>query len=156
MNYKTLVMEVSNLAVTQYCNFNFNSFCEFNGTVIAASENGLYSLEGTTDAGSAIQASFKLLTSDWGVENLKRIRSIYIGYETKGDLELTTFSDEDNVKVYNLPYHKWNRQGSNKVNGRRDAQGRYWSIKISNVNGSSFAIDSIDILPIILNKKPRI
>lgn len=155
MNYTTLVAELSNLAVTQYCNFGFNSFCKIGNTVIAANENGIYSLGGNTDAGSEIPAYFELQPSDWGISNLKRIRTVYIGYETKGALTLALKDDEDNERSYPLSRFKYDRQTGQQVHIGRDGQGRYWSVKISNVSGCSFSVDSIEVLPIILNRKPR-
>lgn len=150
-----LNVNLSNLAVTQFCNYNFNSFCRIGDKYFGASNSGIFELTGEDDAGTSIEAFFELLVSDFGISNVKRIRKLYVGYETKGNLTVIVKDNDDNKRTYTLSYLDYDRQNGSQVNIGRDGLGRYWQVRIDNVDGCYFAIDSIELLLTILGRKPR-
>jgi hypothetical protein len=155
-DYLGLCLNLKGGQLSQWANYNFNSMTKIGNQYVGAGENGLMQLNtGDDDAGSAIEAFFELVTSDWGIPGQKRVRSWYVGYEADGDLMLTVKDDDGNERAYLLePNHSDNQQHGAKVWGARDGKGRYWMVRIDNVNGSDFSIDDIKILPIVLNSKP--
>jgi len=154
-NKLCLNINLSNFAVSQFCDFNFNSFCEIGGKTFGASDAGILELTGNNDSGVDIDAFFELIISDFGISSMKRIRSAYIGGEADGALTLTLKDDEDNSRTYPLELTSGSKQSSGKVSVGRDGLGRYWQIRIDNTSGVYFAIDSIELLPTILGRKPR-
>lgn len=142
--------------LSQWANYNFNSMAKVGDTYVGAGEDGLFTLNSSQDDdGTPIEAFFELPDSDWGIASQKRIRSMYVGYEANGNLLLTVKDDNGNERNYTLaPNHAANQQHSAKVPGARDGKGRYWMIRIDNVNGADFSIDDIRVIPIILNRKP--
>ena len=150
-----LSINLSNLAVTQFCNYNFNSFCRIGDKYFGASNSGIFELTGEDDTGTSIEAFFELLVSDFGISNVKRIRKLYIGYETKSDLIVTVKDNDDNERTYTLSYLDYDRQNGSQVNIGRDGLGRYWQVRIDNTSGCYFAIDSIELLLTVLGRKPR-
>lgn len=154
-----LVLSVNllTLSVTQYCNYDFNSFCRIGDKDYGASDSGIFELTGNDDAGADIDAFFELAISDFGISNVKRLRSVYVGYEAKDDLLVTIKDNEDNAREYTLSYidSSYDRQTGGKVSIGRDGLGRYWGFRIDNTNGCYFAIDSIELLAVILERKPR-
>lgn len=156
MGNLTLKMNTRNQAVTQYVNYDFNSFCEFNGKILAASPDGLYEIEsGNKDDGANIDAFFELPNTDFGMANNKRIRTIYAGYTADNDLSFTVVDDEDKETTYTLPLNKSGKQNVSKLNaGRFYNKGCYYQIKISNTAGCYFDFDFIKMIMIILTKKP--
>lgn len=152
-----LNINLSNMAITQFCNYNFNSFCKIGDKYFGASENGIFELAGDSDNGTDIDAFFELIVSDFGISNVKRLRSLFIGYEAKGDLIVTVKDNEDNARTYTLSYISsgYDRQTGGKVSIGRDGAGRYWQIRIDNTSGKYFAVDSIEVLAVILGRKPR-
>lgn len=155
MSLISVIMNLQNKAVTQYSNFDFNSFCKIGDNFLAASDAGLFSLEGDNDNGADIDAEFELVTTDFGIANLKRLRSIYVGGQADGDTALTVKDDEGNAREYPNPLFKDGQQTGMKVSVGRNGIGRYWSIGVKNVDGADFSVDSIEVLPIVLGKKPR-
>ena len=155
-DYLSLCLQLERLAVSQYANYNFNSMTRFNDQYLGANENGIFRLDnGHLDGTSQITAFFELMTSDWGIENQKRIRSIYVGYETNGQLSLKVKDDDENEREYILePNHLDSLQHGAKLPGDRGGKGRYWMIRVDNINGADFSIDSIRILPVVLGRKP--
>lgn len=150
-----LFINLSNMAATQYCGYDFNSFCKIGDKYFGASDSGIYELVGDNDAGTNIDSFFELVVSDFGISNVKRIRTLYIGYEANGDLTVTLKDNEDNARSYTLSYLDYDRQNGGKVSVGRDGLGRYWQVRIDNVSGCYFAVDSIEVLLTILGRKPR-
>jgi hypothetical protein len=144
---------LSNVAATQFINYPFKSLCVFNDKILAAGPDGLFTIEGNKDNGGDIEAYAKLPTTDLGSSNQKRIRKMFVGYESNGNVDI-------GVQVDEMPGHDFrlrptaNGQHGSELNGRRDQKGRYLSITIKNVDGSDFSIDSIDALVNILGRKP--
>jgi len=157
MDYLTLAVNLKNLAISQYVNYNFNSFAKIGNIHIGFSEDGIYELdEAGNDDGSSIDAFGEFPRSDWGIPNQKRIRKFHVGYESTGSIQFEVKTDEGNTETYRLtPALSSSRQGSGEVSGRRSQKGRYWEIKIANTSGCDFSIDSIHVDPTILNSKPR-
>ena len=151
----TLNVNLSNLAVTQFCYYDFNSFCKIGDKYFGASEDGIFELIGNDDAGANIDAFFELITSDFGISNMKRIRSMYVGGEADNTLTLTLKDDENNSRTYNLDLTSGSKQSSAKVSVGRDGIGRYWQVRIDNISGAYFAIDFIEALAVILGRKPK-
>ena len=143
------------MAVTQYCNYSFNSFCEINGKNYGATDDGIFELVGDTDNGEDIDAWFELPMSDFGISNVKRLRRIYLGYEATGDLTVKVKDNEDNERTYPLDNITTDKQIGGRITVERDQLGRYWGLRIDNVRGAYFAIDSIEVVPVVLGRKPR-
>ena len=93
--FKVLAMNLKNFAVTEYENFDFNSFAEFNGIFLGAKEDGIYPLVGSDDQGTDIDAKIttgKAFIEHWRLRDLfsyglsggqkrsKMARGIHSGY----------------------------------------------------------------------------
>ena len=154
--YLGLCLSFERVAPTQYRGYNFNSFCKFGDAYIGANSSGIFTLDsGDLDGSTEIEAFFEPVTSDWGIPNQKRIRSMYVSGEFDSDIQLTVYDDEENERIYTLePIHFSNKQHTQKVGIGRDGKGTYWMVRIDNVNGSDFSIDRIQVVPIILGQKP--
>ena len=64
-----------------YSGFAFNSYAVDNGVTYAAREEGIYVLDGTSDAGSAIRDGVILSPSMFGTNNRKRFRAGFFDVE---------------------------------------------------------------------------
>lgn len=154
-DYLGLCLELSSLAPSQYINYNFDSMCKFGNTYLGCNSSGISELSGDKDELTDIDAFFKLITTDFGISNQKRVRKIYLGYEASGLLILEVRDDEDNIRIRILPtLLEDQRQHGASIAIGRNGKGRYWTFKLENVGGCDFSIDSLDALVTILGKKP--
>ena len=64
---------------SMYSRFNFNSYADRNGQILAAKEDGIYVLEGDDDDGQQIHDGMRLGPANFGTDNLKGARAIYPG-----------------------------------------------------------------------------
>jgi hypothetical protein len=140
-------------ATTQYLGHEINSFCKFKeGVYLAASNDGLFRHDGNFDNGNEIESWFVTATFDFGVNNEKRLRWVYLSLEATGDLELTINTEQVAAITYNVPVDITIGQFSQDVRIpiSRDLYGRFWTFKISNGNtGADFSIDEIKVFPLI-------
>jgi len=133
---------------TQYINYDFNSMVKFGDVYLGASVDGIYELDGDTDDGDRIGAYFEPVVTDFGINNPKKVRFMFLGYEAEGDL-IVTFGDNrstvsrtvDSVRIG----QQWRR-----ITGIRGIRGRYLTFQISNVDGCDFGIDSIDVALVVM------
>lgn len=151
-----LCIELTGSRVSQYEGYDFNSMAKFGDVYLGAGDSGIMILDsGHLDGTTKIEAFFELPTSDFGSEAQKRIRTVHLGGETNGELMLTVKDDDGNERSFLAePNHSGNQQHTIKVPIGRNGKGRYWMLRIENVNGSDFSIDSISILPILMGRKP--
>lgn len=147
----TLDAQLNGGMFSQYTNFPFNSMVRFGETFLGAGDDGLFEIAGEQDNGVNIDAGFELPTTDLGIHNKKRIRFIYLGYETNGELQLEVITDQKPGEVYQVSNINATGQQRNKRSLKKTQQGRYFTVKVSNVNGADFSIDRIECLPVILS-----
>jgi hypothetical protein len=138
-------------AYTQYMNFTYNSMCVFNGSILGASPTGLHKFTYLEDdLGSDIESSVVLKLSNFGIENPKRLRRIYISFETTGDLNIYVITDQG---IQYGPYlvQANTAKGQQRVGITTDRMSwfEYASIKIENISGCYFALDTIEVYPVI-------
>lgn len=151
MNCIAFAINIKGKQISQFKSYTFNSMVNFNDTSLGANNLGLFNLTGDTDNGVKILSELELVMTDMGIKNPKRLRYFYIGFESNADLLLTVTCDESVIKTYNIKANKTGQQRTRVPIGR-DIYGRYWSFNITNPNGNPFAVDAIDVLPIIRNE----
>jgi len=150
MKCLTMDTNIHSRATGQYKGFNFNCMRNFGDNLIGTNDIGMFTLAGDNDEGTAISAWITTGTTDLGIQANKRLRYIYLGLETDGDLEIDIIADEQVVRTYAVLARKVNQQRI-RVAAGRDHKGVYWSFAIRNKKGVKFAVDSIKILPVILH-----
>lgn len=134
-------------ATTQFINYNFNSYANFNGAQLGVKDDGLFRLSGDLDNTDNIDAEVEFATTDFGDSHKKHMRSVLLGYESEGSIkvEATESGSTDAFITKNLPGLGMGRPVLAKLPGQKNITGRYWSFKVLNVSGSDFQLDSIAV-----------
>jgi hypothetical protein len=122
-----------------YSNFNFNSFCEFEGVSYGAKSDGIYSLTGTTDAGATVHSGITFTQSNFGVLNKKRIRSAYLGVSGTTPV-LKVITEEGTARYYVV--------SNDKAKVGREVYGREFTLSLSDFDELTF----LEIVPIVLTR----
>lgn len=65
--------------VSRYTGYGFNSFATIDGKHYGAKADGVYMLEGTSDAGTDIDVGMVLGKLDFGTAKHKRVENVYVG-----------------------------------------------------------------------------
>lgn len=135
-------------ATGQYKGFSFSSMVKFGNVLLGTSPTGLYIIGGDKDNGAPIDAWIKTGMTDLGISASKRLRHVYLGVKTDGDLEMDIFADGVLVATRPIAAHKVREQRI-RVSVGRDAKGNYWSFLIRNKAGVRFSVYTIAILPVV-------
>lgn len=85
------------------------------------------------------------------MDNPKRARFVYLGYEADGNLAVTVNFDDGTTTSRTYDSTKTGQQRRRK-SFSRNRKGRYCKVKVANVDGCDFSIDSIELLLIILTQ----
>lgn len=146
------VMNTQNAAVTNYSEWNFNSFATLSTVDIAASSTGLYALGGSNDSGVPISAIATFAKSDFGDSRLKRMPYAYIGVRATGQLYFITQTDDGVERVYSLVATAPGPR-TERIQMARGVTSRYWQFTLENVAGSDFRLDEMELLPVTLSRR---
>ncbi len=141
-------------ATTQRKNFPFTSFAKVGESVYAVSPEGLYKLGGDTDAGEEIGCLVRTPTSYIGSFSDKRLRYMYLGVETTGEI-LVTVENSNSSREYT--FNATLGTGMQILNRAmdRDERGTWFNVTVENTNGAKFRLSHIEVLPILLATRIR-
>lgn len=146
-------VNASNMAVSQYSGLSFDSLIVFNGVLIGGGTSGIFKFEGNTDNGTDIDATLKSCSTDLGISNTKRMRSFLLMGEFEGDLEVYPVVNDDEGEIHTVVAEESFFYRSYKIPVNRDNQGKTIGVVVKNKNSSRFTLDSIDVLPVVLNTR---
>jgi hypothetical protein len=147
----TWVIDVETKASVQYDKFNFNSYAKRGTEYLAAAEDGIYLLEGSTDAGVDISALVDLAVSRFATPQRKYFPSVYLGVTSTGKLLLKAEVDGQ-IWLYEA-----NNATTNIANQRidlgRGLVGSHWRFMLLNQDGLDFELESVEFLPLISSRR---
>lgn len=144
----TLDINTKVMATTQYLNWEYNSAVKFGRTYLGASAAGLFKIGGDTDNGQPITAFLETGATDLGLEHNKRLRFVYIGMKCSGNLLLEIMVDGGAWRSYTIAGGPTRQNVSVPIG--RDGAGRYWTFRLSNVDGVPFSVWTLQTLPVVL------
>lgn len=134
-------------ASTRYDTYGFNSFALIGGKHYGARQDGVYLLEGPTDAGAPITSGISLGKHDFGTQALKHMDAVYAGVSSTGALFLKV---GDGKKSYTYRA----RRNDDHMRVQRFDTGRglranYFDLQLTSA-ADAFELDSVTfhVLPI--------
>ena len=142
--YRTWALNLRKGALTEYDNFEFNSYAVFNGKVLGASAAGVSEL-GTQNADNSTAIDATITTGQDSFESSfhKRVPRIYVGCKTTGDLHFSTITTEGGTRTYALPYNGVTGIQQRRVPIGKGPRSRLWQFTVTNVDGADFVINDI-------------
>lgn len=155
-HYSAYVINTENKGITEYSHYPFNSFAKVGGRYFGMTPDGIRELEGGTDAGSPIAARFRLAMTNLGTGNHKRMIAAYLGYTSTGELRVKAITVDRQNGQKRADYYRLHKQPAvDPVPGRvKIGQGLlsvYWGFEVEAIDGAAFAIDLLDLHPIMVN-----
>ena len=163
--YKTVVTNLRHSAVSNYLNFNFESFCEFPKGIFLATDSAgnlyqLYSAAGS-DAGTLIDAELEFGTADFGVDTKKNCVDGFINMRGSGAAQINALvdevrdpnSDEEAPDIYTTIGEVDGRLRNYKFKMSRKREGKNWRFSIKSFNGSYLDVAEIAFFYDILSRR---
>jgi hypothetical protein len=144
--YLNMVLNIRNNALTIYDNYDFNSFCRFNGKNLGATSTQIYDLDsGDTDKGTCIDWNFRTGYFDLHQKVKKSLRQAWISYKSSGDLIMTAIQPDGVEYEYSLGGIEITEDGV-RVKFGKGIRSKYIALDIKNVDGSSITLDTMKLL----------
>lgn len=147
--YTTWAMNTRNAAVTQYANFNFNSFAKIGPRYLGANDQGLYWLDGDDDAGRAVNSRITTGVIQPNGNKLAGVQYAYLGMRGDGQFVITVTDEAGGSYSYSLT-------GSSMETARvafgRGFKTRYFTFSLES-KGQDFDIDSVEFITTEMARK---
>jgi hypothetical protein len=148
----TWVINTRNNFVTEYKNWNFNSFAKLNRRYIAANRDGIYELTGDTDAGALIHARIGGSTFQPNGSQFAGMKAAYLGMRAPSgasDMFLKIVTDGGTEYVYQINTQDMR---TTRVNLGKGLRSRYYAWELI-TGGSDFDLDTIEFLPLMQQRR---
>lgn len=147
--FTTWAMNTRTGAITEYSNYEFNSFARLGNEYIGASANGLYELVGSTDDGTAIAAQLKSGFAQWAGSRFTHLKSVYLGVRGEAGFVLKVITGDGKSYHYGVSSRDMR---STKVKVGKGIRTRYIRFELIS-DGDDFDLDSIEFVPLVAQRR---
>ena len=134
------VVNAESSASTRYDTYGFNSFARIGGKHYGARQDGVYLLEGTSDAGNPITSGVSLGKQDFGTQALKHMDAVYAGVSSTGTLFLKV-GDGKNSYTYKAR-RKDDHMRTQRFDIGRGLRANYFDLQLTST-ADAFELDSV-------------
>lgn len=134
------VVNAESSASTRYDTYGFNSFARIGGKHYGARQDGVYLLEGTSDAGDPITSGVSFGKQDFGTQALKHMDAVYAGVSSTGTLFLKV-GDGKNSYTYKAR-RKDDHMRTQRFDIGRGLRANYFDLQLTST-ADAFELDSV-------------
>ena len=150
-NFTAWAVNTMTAAVTEYSNFEFNSFARNGHHYAAGNSAGLYELTGDDDAGTNITGLIRSGLLSLNGTRFSRFKAVYLGTSGGGEYVLKLIAgDSDETTTYQVLS---NAVQTSKVWVGKGLRARYWQFELSNASGQDFDLESIEFVPLMVGRR---
>ena len=147
--FSTWAMNTRNASVTEYSNYEFNSFAQIGNIYYGASPNGLYQLLGDTDDGQAIIADIKSGFAQWAETKETLVRGVYLGVRGGGHFVLKLITGDGKTYIYSVNARS---EATTKIKVGKGIRARYIAFELIST-GQDFDLDTVEFVPLISDRR---
>ncbi|MGD9643800.1 MAG: hypothetical protein AB7V08_13805 [Elusimicrobiales bacterium] len=149
----------NNRQLSKYTNFPFNSFAKLGDLYLGCNSEGIFRLEGASDAGEDISAMLRGAMTDMGSMAMKRNPYAYLAYSAPTGLILRTIlvneDGEQTEHVYRLRAQPTGNIREGRIKLGEGPRSVMWGWKIENVDGGELELHALQFKPVALARKMR-
>ena len=136
-------------AVSEYENFEFNSFAPHGTRYLGASATGLYALDGDDDDGKSIIGSLKSGFMQFAGSRFSGFRAAYIGVRGPGQYAFKLETSDGKTYTYGVDVR---RMETTKINLGKGIRASYFAFELTS-EGQDFDIDFVEFVPARANRR---
>ena len=150
-SHTTWAINTRSTAITEYQNFQFNSFAAMGRKYIAADNNGLYELGTNTDLTAPILATVGSGYTQMNGSKFVGLKGVYFGAQGQGTYQLRLISGDGRQYIYN----KLSNPGlmTTKINIGKGLHARYLAWELTNLDGQDFDLDTVELVPMMSGRR---
>jgi hypothetical protein len=138
------VVKVEGGASRRYANYQFTSFAKIAGRYYGTKPDGVYLLEGATDAGAPINFSLSPGRQDWNSPMRKRMESAYVSCSSTGPMKLTVTDDVGNAFTYTTRRYDETIM-KQRLDIGRGLDGNFMNFTFTNDGGCAFEMTGYEL-----------
>ena len=138
-------------ASSQYEGFDFNSLSAWGDTYLGVRPDGVYVLEGDTDAGEPIRAQVGFGVDAFGGAYKKNVESAYLGVSASGPMHMRVTADGQTY-TYEADRVASNMQ-TQRVRFGRGLRASHIALELLNEAGANFELADIQLLVTTLSRR---
>jgi hypothetical protein len=146
----TWVMNTRTNALSEYRNWNFNSFASIGRKYIAANANGLYELNGARDVTTNIVADIAGGMVQFNDSKFTGLKGVYIGMNNQGEYFLKLTAGDGRYYMYQFTTNP--NLMTSKVLIGKGLRSRYFQWELIST-GPDFDLDSIEFIPMASDRR---
>lgn len=147
----TWVHNLESGGTTTYSGYEFSSYARLGDKYYGASLQGLYELDGDTDAGAPINASLNLGKRDGGGANKKTWLQCYLGMSAEGHLLVRVTAEG---RTYTYRTRDWDPElQEQRVTFGKGLRSNYVTLELLNEGGADFEVDAVRFIVADLTRK---
>jgi hypothetical protein len=158
-DYRTWAINVSNDALTEYQNFDFDSYAELGGRFYGAGPDGLFELAGTTDDGASIAWAFRTGMMDGSnpgrtqvggmrpgeAAQLKRMGEIVLAARFDGPLRARVWTDDSTYFDYSVENHRADVVHQVRAKLGKGLRSRFYRVQLSGLNNAKAEVSRMEL-----------
>lgn len=149
-NFTSWAINTRTNAVTEYRNFVYNSFAQVGRKYLAASNEGLFELNGERDVTANINTKVGGGFVEFNGSRLAGLSGIYIGMRGAGEFFLKMKAGDGREYVYKVRTQP--QFMTTKVNVGKGMRSRYFSWTLEGT-GADFDFDTIEFVPLTFGRR---
>ena len=140
---------------SRYTGFGYDSFATVNGRHLGVRANGVYLLEGDTDAGQPIHAGVHLGLQDFGTSQLKSLSNVYLGVSATGGLFIKVGVGEGEAKLeYTYAARRVDAHlATQRFDLGRGLRSNYFSFELVNDGEADFELERIEFVAVASSRR---
>lgn len=136
-------------AVTEYQNYNFNSFAQIGHKYLGASSDGLFELIGDDDDGTDIISKVRSGYSQFNGSRFSGFKAAYLGIRAEGDLVFRLLTGDG--RTYNYAV-KARDMETVKVQLGKGLRARYFAFELEST-GQDFDLETVELVPMVSTRR---
>lgn len=145
------VMNAETGGFTRYEGFDFNSYAKIGANYYGCKSDGIYRLDGDTDAGEPIRSMVSFGKQDFGTSALKRITNAYVGTSGEGKLFLKIIAEGEEY-IYAARSYDEHLQVQRFDTGK-GLRTNWLEFELYNADGEDFELASVEFAAVPLSRR---
>ena len=156
---ETWVMNTATGGISQYRWKRFTDFAQNNRSIYGIDPDGVYLIgEDDDDDGQDINAYITLGKTSFGTFQKMRMFAAYVNLAASGDMRFKVYADDQTYKyeiVLTASYTNTQALEMARAIIGKGLRATNWIFEIQNVDGADFEIESVKVLPVVLDRRVR-
>ena len=134
----------------KYTNYNFNSFTPIGVKYLAAGPNGVYELNGDTDAGTDIIAKARSGYAQFNSTKMSGIKGCYLAIRGEGLVYIKILAGDGREYIYQAKTQP--ELTNTKINIGKGLRTRYLAFELI-TTGQDFDMDTLEFVPMLSDRR---